>query len=139
MTKRNERGFTLIELMIVVAIFGILVAIAYPSYTTYVLKSRRTDAQASLGLDQTILERCYAQSFAYNSGCAAVPAYPHNSGQGYYSIAISNLTASTFTLTATPINAQATDRTCSTMTVNQANVKTSLDNSGVSQPVCWGM
>ena len=66
-----ERGFTLIELVIVMLVVSILASIAYPYYTAFVFQSRLSDAQASLEQYQTILERCYAQQFAY-SGCASL-------------------------------------------------------------------
>lgn len=133
----NRKGFTLIELVIAVAIMGILVTIAYPSYTNYVLKSRRSDALATLTQDQMALERCYAQNFSYTAACTSLPAFPQVTPQGFYSISLSNLGASTYTLTATPIGTQTKDTTCSNMAVNQANVKTATDNTATAQSSCW--
>lgn len=134
----RDRGFTLLELLISLAILGILVAFAYPSYVNYVLQSRRADAISSLAQDQIIFERCYAQNYAYDTACTAVPAFPQTSGQGYYSITVTNLGATTYTLTATPIGNQANDSTCASMTINQANVKTATDSSGNDETsTCW--
>lgn len=132
-----KKGFTLIELMIAVVVMAILTAIAYPSYRTYILRSHRIDALAALAQDQTVLERCYAQNFNYNAACASRPTFPHNSSQNYYSINLSNLTATTFTLTATPLGTQALDTTCSNFTLDQANQKTASDGSGTNQSTCW--
>lgn len=137
--KKNQKGFTLIELMIVAVIVGILISIAYPSYRTYILRSHRTDAIAALTQDQTILERCYAQNFTYSGTCAGLPTFPHNSSQNYYRISLSNVSASTFTLTATPLGTQALDTTCAAIAVDQANQKTSSDTSGTSQAGCWSL
>lgn len=133
---KKFKGFTLIELCIAMAIIAILTAIAYPSYTAYVLKSRRGDAMATLSFDQMALERCFAQNFSY-SGCASLPAFPQTSPQGFYSINISNVTASTYTLTATPVGTQTKDTLCASFTVNQANVKTAADTSAAAQVSCW--
>lgn len=135
--RRQILGFTLVEILIAVGIVGILTAIAYPSYQQYVLKSRRTDALSTMSQDQIILERCYAQNFAYNTACAALPSFPQTSPQGFYSISLSNLSATTYTLTAVPLGTQLKDTTCANMSVNQANVKTATDSSSVSQSKCW--
>lgn len=132
------RGFSLVELMIVLVIVGILSAIAYPSYTNYIERSRRADGQAALTQTQIILERCYAQNFAYNAACPALPTFPQNSAEGFYTIALSNLSATTYTLTATPQGAQAHDTTCSSISINQAQVKTASDSGGTAQSTCWG-
>jgi type IV pilus assembly protein PilE len=134
-----HKGFTLIEMLIVMLVFSVLVAIAYPSYNAFILQSHRTDAQAALTQDQTTIERCYAQNFSYNTACSALPTFPHNSTQGFYSIALSNLTSSTYTLTATPIGSQIKDTTCASLAVTQANVKTGTDTSGTSQVTCWNL
>ncbi|MFC5474697.1 type IV pilin protein [Paraherbaspirillum soli] len=131
------RGFSLIELMIVVAIVGILARVAYPSYLSYVRKAHRADAMATLAQQQTILERCYAQTFDYSKACAALPIFPLVSSQGFYSIALSNQAASTYTLTATATGTQAADTTCATMSVDQASQKLAKDSSGNAQSVCW--
>ena len=129
----RQRGFTLIELMIVVVIIAILSAIAYPAYTRYVYKSRRADAYAALNQDQAIMERCYAQYFSYTPN-PACPALSSLSPQNFYRIATSNLTATTYTLTATPQGAQAGDTQCTSLSLDQAGNKTSTGPGSN----CWG-
>ncbi len=130
-------GFTLVELLVTIIVIGILISIAYPSYKDYIMKSRRTDALQTLSQDQLILERCYSSNFSYSAACGALPAFPQTSTQGFYSITISNLGTSTYTLTATPIGAQAQDTTCASISVNQANARTASDSTNTSQSVCW--
>lgn len=136
MNKKNQ-GFTLIELLITLVIIGILATIAYPSYLEYIQKARRSDALAILSQDQLILERCYSQNFSYSAACGALPSFPQVTPEGFYTINISNLTATTYTLTATPLGLQVRDTKCATMSVNQANVKTASDSSATAQSECW--
>ena len=131
---KHSAGFTLIELMIVVAIIAILTAIAYPAYNKYVLRSRRSDAYAALNQGQAVMERCYAQYFSYAPTTATCPAVPTTSPEGYYSVVASKVTATTYTLTATAVGAQAADTGCATLSLNQAGNKTSTGGSAN----CWG-
>ena len=131
---KHSTGFTLIELMIVVAIIAILTAIAYPAYNKYVLRSRRSDAYAALNQGQTVMERCYAQYFSYAPTTATCPAVPATSPEGYYSVVASKVTATTYTLTATAVGAQAADTGCATLSLDQAGNKTSTGGSAN----CWG-
>lgn len=134
---KRPRGFTLIEIMIVVAIVAILAAVALPSYKSYVLKTRRADALSTLTQTQAILERCYAQTLSYAVACSDTPTFPFTSAQAFYNISLSNQTATTYTLTATTMNAQIADTTCKTMTLDQANQKSAADSSSTAQSVCW--
>ncbi|QER38446.1 type IV pilin protein [Acinetobacter suaedae] len=115
---RTVRGFTLIELMIVVAIVGILAAIAYPSYQEHVRKTKRTDAQADMMELANRLQRYKIANFTFlkpNGTAIDLADLGHNgtlpqSGGGVlYNLALSNVTAGTWTLTATPTGGQLGD------------------------------
>jgi type IV pilus assembly protein PilE len=135
-----RNGFSLLELMIVVAIIGIIAAIAIPSYTSYVRQANRTDATRSITLDAQALERCYSQTFAY-TGCATAPAGTAASSQGYYSVVIAvTATPATYTITATPVSAtQLGDTACQVFTMNSAGTQGAADGGGANNTkTCWG-
>lgn len=107
--SKQSQGFTLMEVMIVVAIVAILAAIAIPSYDNYITKSKRADAMGALLSAQSAVERYKASNnFSYvgvTVPFAQVPA--DGSGTAYYTIGLTNVTAKTYTLTATPVNSMS--------------------------------
>jgi len=117
MKKVNGRGFTMIELMIVVAVIGILAAVAYPSYLNQAQKTRRADGMSSLLQAVQVAERFFTQNNTY-----AAAVTDRASGEGHYNLTFAG-DATTFTITATPVGDQAADP-CGTLSINQANVKT---------------
>lgn len=127
--RRGVAGFTLIELMVTVAIVAILAAIAVPSYQEQVRKGRRGQAQADLVEMAQRAERHHTVNNTYQTFWATVPGSqrvsPRDGGMAYYNLTMESGSANQFVLTATPISstAQAADR-CGTMTVNHAGVKT---------------
>jgi len=141
MNRKRERGFTLVELMIVIAIVGIIAAIAFPSYTESVRKTKRSDAYASLTRAATLQEREYTQNNAYTGTIADVGGA--TSDEGYYTLSadISACTASCFSLSATPVagGAQASDEVCWTITLDHTGKKSSKTKAGVTNPdwTCW--
>jgi type IV pilus assembly protein PilE len=119
-------GFTLIELMIVVAVIAILAAIVLPSFQNSIRKARRTDARGALTTVAQLLERYNTEKNTYvgaSLGNAATDLYKASSENGYYTLAPSNLTASTFTITATPVGGQAAD-SCGTYSLDQTGTRT---------------
>lgn len=145
MHKRVISGFTLIELMIVVAVIGILAAIAYPSYQDSVLKSRRSDAKAKLLEVAQRQERFFTEQNTYTTnftqlGYATVASVA--SDNGYYTITVAagdgtpGCTAIScgFRLTAVPQGAQAADTRCTSFTLSSINAKNA---TGTTATQCW--
>jgi len=136
--RTDNRGFTLIELMITVAIVAILAAIAYPSYRNQVMRSNRTDAKVALMQSAQDLEKCYTQYASYNNAnCAAKRIYP--SSNGYYTIdASTNVSAQTYSLAATPIGTQANDTACASFGFDNTNNKSAKNNLlADNTTTCW--
>ncbi len=126
------KGFTLLELMIVVAIIGIIAAIAYPSYMNSVRKSNRADAKAALNDAAQQMQRCYTLNSSY-SGCDSNIAT--TSPEEFYTIGV-NATDTTYTLTATAAKKPQTDDTnCATFTLNHLGAKTPDPDTDTYR--CW--
>lgn len=127
------RGFTLIELMIVVAVVAILSAIAYPSYTEHVRKSRRAQAKIDLVEYGQLAERFHTVQNTYVGFSLPSAVSPREGGTAAYTLALSQQTQSGYVITATPSRTQSSDR-CGTLSIDQAARKA---NSTGSKSDCW--
>lgn len=133
--RAHMRGITLLELMIVVVIVGILAAFAYPSYRAQVMKTYRADGKAALMQTSQRLERCYTRFSSYNNaGCGVT--FPVNSDDGHYAVTATALTASAFTLDATPQGGQASDSKCGVLRLTSTGVEGS-QGAGTDANDCW--
>lgn len=123
----RQNGFTLIELMIVVAVVGILSTIAFPSYQQYVKQARRSEAQAILLDTQQKQEKWRVNNTTYGT----LTEVAGTSANDYYNFTVSGNTSTTYTITATAKSgtSQASDTGCSPL---------SIDQSGTKVPAtCW--
>ena len=136
----RQRGFTLIELMIVVAIVAIIASVAYPSYQAQVLKTRRADAHASLTDISARQERHMAQNNTYTtdiSTAAGLGLGRTTSTDGFYNITVAPCAGRTiadcYVITAQAIGAQANDTQCANITLNSAGLKSGT----TAGDACW--
>lgn len=127
-SPKRQIGFTLIELMIVVAVVAILAAIALPSYNEYVQRSHRANARGALLQASQWMERAATAQGVYP---ASVPAGIMAVEGGRYTVAADSTTGATFTFTATPTAAQAADR-CGGFIINHAGTRTQTSTASVT-------
>ena len=135
-----QQGFTLIELMIVVAIVGILSAIAYPSYAEYIRRGHRADARAGLLQAQQWLERAATATGTYPTTLPTALTWSGDASKRYDIAFQAGNTNAVYTLMATPKGAQTGDR-CGTYTLSNTGVRGAAGKkSGESgyDPDCWG-
>jgi type IV pilus assembly protein PilE len=151
-----NRGFTLVELIVAMVILAILAAIAIPSYSSYVLKSHRTEAKSTLLDAASLEERFFSTSNTYSAlpsdlGYGAAVVTPFTIGNGYYQIFTITVTPAvaptpllpggtpaTYTITAVAIGQQQNDTACATFSVNSAGQQSAWTSGGVVNSVtCW--
>ena len=144
----KNRGFTLIEMMITVAIVAILAAIAYPSYRNYVLRAHRAEGKSALLQLQVAQEKYFLQNNRYaikagstneltpapSSGGLGIASTTEN---GYYTINLTNSTATTYTATATATGGQAEDTNCTILSLTHEGKQESKNSSSTASTGCW--
>lgn len=143
--RYHVSGYTLLEVMLVVAIVGILASVAYPAYQSQLQSGRRADAQTVLLEAAQYMERFYTENSRYDQNVSgtsvAIPTglrqAPIDSSPKFYNITLPSVTSTTYTLRATPINAQLGD---GYLEYTNAGVKRwDRDNNGSigSGERCW--
>lgn len=140
---RNQKGFSLIELMIAVAILGIIAAIAYPNYSNYVQQARRSDGHLMLTEIMGAQERFYTENFNYTTDLSelgyTVDGGAVESDEGFYLVTAAACGGSTIrncvNLTATAQGIQAVDDECATLSLNSRGEKAATGGGGREE--CW--
>jgi len=135
---KSSRGFTLIEIMITVAIIGILAAVALPAYQNYVLRAGRTEGQAALMDISARLEQFYLGNKTYTADIAGDLNTNTTTESNRYTIGVQacpgGTIATCYLITATAVNAQAADATCTALTLDSSDVKGA---AGTDPDACW--
>ena len=137
--KSTVYGFTLIELMITVAIMGIIAAIAYPSYTSFIMQGRRADAIESLMALAVAEEKHYMQ---YKTYTTSVSSLASTSSDYYTLVSVAGPTGdigTSFLISATAKSgtSQASDDECAVFTINSRNERLAKNSSSGSSADCW--
>ena len=135
---KRFNGFSLIEMLIVVAIMGILSAIALPAYRDYATRGKLAEASSLLGAQRVKMEQYYQDMRDYTNACTGVTvAFPLPVGQ-YFTLTCGNLGPNTYTITATGIAGKGADNFV--FTINESNVRATAGvPTGWTVPAtnCW--
>jgi type IV pilus assembly protein PilE len=133
--RREQRGVTLIELMVVVVIVAILASIAVPSYRNYVMRTHRTEARTALLAIAAGQEKHYVQNNTYTDKLTDAPptglGLPATTENGWYTISIESADTEGWSGKATATGGQADDTHCADFTIDQAGVKDATNDD------CW--
>ena len=146
MISKRQSGITLVELLIVVAILALISAFAYPSYERYVTNSKRTTATSALLQIADRQQQFFMDNKTYaddltDLGFAANPwviaddgtASTAGDSESVYSISLSNVAATTYTITAAPLHGQLRDSKCASLTLDQAGTR----GASTGSDDCW--
>ena len=146
-SMQQQRGVTLIELIVVMIIVGILAAVAIPTYRNYVLRSQRVDAKDALLTLATAQEKFYLQCNTYATAIAGAPNCGAGALQGaaasknaWYALAIVAANATSYTLSATAAAGgnQFQDEACRTFRVNERGIRTAANAAAADNTAtCW--
>lgn len=131
----RHKGFNLIELLVSLAILFIIAAIAIPSYQSHILNSRRVDGKAALFKLAAHLEHYYLLHQTYEGATLDDLGSSKYSSEKFYQLQISSQHTQDYSLTAIPINSQAADKTCGSLTLNHLGEK-GITGAGQSE-ACW--
>ncbi|MBK9161408.1 MAG: prepilin-type N-terminal cleavage/methylation domain-containing protein [Nitrosomonadales bacterium] len=134
----KQKGFTLVELMVVVAIVAILAAVAVPAYGNYVQRGKLTEAMTELAAMRVKLEQYYQDSRTYEGGCTAGTVAPLPTGTKYFTYDCPILTASAFTARATGVAAEGVGDFIYTIDQNNTKVTDDAPADWTGIPAnCW--
>ena len=132
----DNKGFSLMEVMIVLVIVSLMAAIALPSYRSYITSTRRSDAQVALLDLANRLDRYFTTNNTYVGATLANVGMPGASPEGFYNLQITATTATTYNIQAVPTGSQLTDDTeCGTLTYNELGQKGETGNGTPAD--CW--
>jgi type IV pilus assembly protein PilE len=143
MHARRQRGFSLVELMVTVAILAVISSLAVSAYSGYTRRAHRTEARIALLSIQTAQEKWFLQNNAYAQSLATLVAAPP-AGLGlnltstgltpnsYYQVSFTAATATTYTVRAAAYGAQTADTACLAFTISDSGARTPAESTG-----CW--